>query len=125
MIEGLLTLARFGGGEEWVAECDCNALVQEALKSLAARIDESEAQLPALHSFILPGGHRQAAVLHLARTVARRAERLVWSLSQQESVPRALGIYLNRLSDLFFSWARLQNQAYNVDDVPWQWRGEK
>ena len=45
MIEGLLTLARFGGGEEWVEECDCNELVQEALKSLAARIDESEAQV--------------------------------------------------------------------------------
>ena len=45
MIEGLLTLARFGGGEEWVEEGDCNELVQEALKSLAARIDESEAQV--------------------------------------------------------------------------------
>jgi cob(I)alamin adenosyltransferase len=99
--------------------------VEAATQEAETWIDESEAQLPALHSFILPGGHRQAAVLHLARTVARRAERLVWSLSQQESVPRALGIYLNRLSDLFFSWARLQNQAHGVDDVPWQWRGEK
>ena len=99
--------------------------VEAATRAAETWIDESEAQLPALRSFILPGGHPQAAVLHLARTVARRAERLVWSLSQRESVPRALGIYLNRLSDLFFSWARLCNQAHDVDDVPWQRRGEK
>jgi cob(I)alamin adenosyltransferase len=94
--------------------------VEEAAGELEAWIDESEEQLPALHSFILPGGHRQAAMLHLARTTARRAERLVWTLSQQENVPKALGIYLNRLSDLLFSWARLCNQQAGVEDVPWQ-----
>jgi cob(I)alamin adenosyltransferase len=84
-------------------------------------IDESEAQLPALKNFILPGGARDAALLHLARTTARRAERLVWSLGQQEeNLPRDLGIYLNRLSDLFFSWARLCNQRHGVADIPWQ-----
>ncbi len=96
--------------------------VQAAATELEAWIDESDGQLPALHSFILPGGHRQAAMLHLARTTARRAERLVWTLSQeqQEDVPGALGIYLNRLSDLLFSWARLCNQEAGVADVPWQ-----
>ena len=98
--------------------------VEAAVREAETWIDESEAQLPQLGNFILPGGHRQAAILHLARTTARRAERLVWSVTQQESVPRALGIYLNRLSDLFFSWARLCNLQAGVDDVPWQQRGK-
>lgn len=97
--------------------------VAAAIGEAEAWIDESEAQLPQLRTFILPGGHRQAAILHLARTVTRRAERLVWSLSQRESVPKALGIYLNRLSDLLFSWARLCNQAHGFEDVPWQRKG--
>jgi len=99
--------------------------VEAAVREAEAWIDESEAQLPALRNFILPGGHRQAAILHLARTTARRAERLVWSLSQRDSLPKALGIYLNRLSDLFFSWARLCNLAQGVDDVPWQQQGKE
>ncbi len=98
--------------------------VVAATEEAESWIDESEAQLPGLHAFILPGGHRQAALLHLARTTARRAERLVWSLSQRETVPRALGIYLNRLSDLFFSWARWCNQAHGAADVPWRGRAE-
>ena len=97
--------------------------VEAATREIEAWIDESEAELPSLHSFILPGGHREAAILHLARTTARRAERLVWSLSQQESVPPALGIYLNRLSDLCFSWARLCNQRHGVADTPWRKSG--
>jgi cob(I)alamin adenosyltransferase len=93
--------------------------VEAAVPEAETWIDESEAQLPQLRNFILPGGHRQAAMLHLARTTARRAERLVWTLSQREAVPEALGIYLNRLSDLFFSWARLCNHMHGTDDVPW------
>ncbi|MHC4077250.1 MAG: cob(I)yrinic acid a,c-diamide adenosyltransferase [Planctomycetota bacterium] len=98
--------------------------VEAATREIEAWIDESEAELPSLHSFILPGGHREAAILHLARTTARRAERLVWSLSRQDqSVPKALGIYLNRLSDLFFSWARLCNQRHGVADRLWHKSG--
>jgi cob(I)alamin adenosyltransferase len=94
--------------------------VAAAVQETEAWIDASEAQLPKLQTFILPGGHRQAALLHLARTVARRAERLVWSLSKEEGLPKAIGIYLNRVSDLLFSWARLCNKAQGVEDVPWR-----
>ncbi len=82
-------------------------------------IDESEAQLPALRNFVLPGGHREAALLHLARTVARRAERLFWGLQRRDELSKTAGIYLNRLSDLLFSWARLANHRNRVADVPW------
>lgn len=82
-------------------------------------IDESEAALPALGNFVLPGGHREAALLHVARTVARRAERRYWALQRRDKLPEAGGIYLNRLSDLLFSWARLANLRNGVPDVPW------
>ena len=101
------------------------ARVEPAIVELERWIDASEAQLPALRSFVLPGGCRTAALLHVLRTVARRAERLVWKLSheigddQKLAIPRQLGVYLNRLSDLFFSWARRANLRAGVADVPW------
>lgn len=88
-------------------------------------IDASEAVLQPLRTFVLPGGCREAALLHVLRTVARRAERLVWKLSHEigddpkVALPKELGIYLNRLSDLFFSWARRANLQAGVADVPW------
>jgi cob(I)alamin adenosyltransferase len=98
--------------------------VEAAIGQLEAWIDESEAQLPALTSFVLPGGCRIAALLHLARTVSRRAERCYWTLERlvadDHPVPTPLGIYLNRLSDLCFSWARLANLRAGVEDIPWR-----
>ena len=82
-------------------------------------IDESEKSLPQLTTFVLPGGHREAALLHVARTITRRAERRFWALHRQEKLPDDAGIYLNRLSDLFFSWARAANLRNGVEDVPW------
>src|SRR5690606_30288722 len=82
-------------------------------------IDRSEAELPALTSFVLPGGTGGAAALHVARTVCRRAERLLIRLSRAESQRPVAVIYLNRLSDLLFSYARLVNHRAQVPDVPW------
>jgi len=82
-------------------------------------IDAADAELEPLTSFILPGGSPAASVLHLARTVCRRAERRVVSLAHQATVHEAVVIYLNRLSDLLFTLARLANQRAGVDDVPW------
>jgi cob(I)alamin adenosyltransferase len=99
--------------------------VQAAIPAIERWIDASEAGLPPLRSFILPGGTRPASLLHVLRTVARRAERLYWTLVRAVgsdpavAIPRPIGIYLNRLSDLFFSWARLANHRAGVADVPW------
>ncbi|HEY1955204.1 MAG TPA: cob(I)yrinic acid a,c-diamide adenosyltransferase [Polyangiaceae bacterium] len=79
-------------------------------------IDAAEEGLPALTNFILPGGSPQAATLHLARTVCRRAERAVIGLG---GVRDELVIYLNRLSDLLFVLARRENFERGVADVPW------
>ena len=86
-------------------------------------IDSAEVELPPLRSFILPGGSRGGAALHVARTVCRRAERAVVHLSTLEPVASGVIAYLNRLSDLLFTYARLENQGAGVADVEWRKEG--
>lgn len=93
------------------------------IAGLEAAIDRHEADLAPLKTFILPGGTRAAASLHLARTVCRRAERRVVSLAADEPVSRHLVVYLNRLSDLLFVLARTANRAAGGADIPWSKRG--
>jgi cob(I)alamin adenosyltransferase len=86
---------------------------------LEAAIDRLNAGLSPLNSFVLPGGRPAAAWCHLARTVCRRAERDVVTLSHQEPVNPEVVVYLNRLSDLLFVLARVYNNQ-GKDDVLWQ-----
>jgi cob(I)alamin adenosyltransferase len=81
-------------------------------------IDAASETLPPLTSFVLPGGSAQAAALHLARTVCRRAERDVLALDDAPARTDVV-IYLNRLSDLLFVLARRANMVAGVADVPW------
>jgi cob(I)alamin adenosyltransferase len=83
-------------------------------------IDQAEGELPPLTSFILPAGTGGSAALHLARTVCRRAERRVISLSKQATIDADAIVFLNRLSDLLFVWARLANHRAGVPDIPWE-----
>lgn len=94
----------------------------EAIAQLEAAIDQGEQELAPLQSFILPGGSASAAQLHLARTVCRRAERLLVALSAASTVRTEPTIYLNRLSDLFFVLARVANVRAGVADVEWKGR---
>lgn len=91
------------------------------VESLERQIDVIQEGLAELKHFILPGGSKTSACLHLARTVCRRAERSTVSLSQlpEESVDRWVLIYLNRLSDFLFVLARLANQLEKIEDVAW------
>lgn len=82
-------------------------------------IDAADAELPELHAFILPGGVPGGAALHLARTVCRRAEREVVALAQDEWVDPEIVVYLNRLSDLLFQFARLANHRAGRGDTLW------
>jgi cob(I)alamin adenosyltransferase len=82
-------------------------------------IDRADAVLPPLAAFVLPGGTPKAAALHAARTVCRRAERSVVALHEAASVPPVILVYLNRLSDLLFTLARLTNQRAGVSDRTW------
>jgi cob(I)alamin adenosyltransferase len=85
-------------------------------------IDEAEKGLSPLKSFVLPGGSAQAAALHHARTVARRAERAVLAVTDAPA-RREVVVYLNRLSDLLFVLARRESARAGVADVPWKPRG--
>lgn len=92
------------------------------VERLEADIDQLEAGLEPLRHFILPGGTGAAAALHVARTVARRAERRLVALAEQEPVDPVLLKYLNRLSDFLFVAARAANQAEGRPDVKVEWR---
>ena len=93
----------------------------EAVAALETAIDAHEARLPKLDTFILPGGSRAAAALHLARAVCRRAERRTITLADlpQEHVSPLAVVYLNRLSDLLFVLARYVNAEAGLGDVRW------
>lgn len=96
------------------------ALVDAAeVGALEAEIDAMEKQLPPLTHFILPGGTPDAAHLHVARTICRRAEREIVILHRAEPLRPVLLEYVNRLSDYLFVAARAANRAAKVDDVPW------
>lgn len=87
---------------------------------LERAIDAMERRLPPLREFVLPGGSLAGAALHLARGVARRAERSATALAAKESVPAEILVYLNRLSDFLFVAAREANRLAGVKDVPWR-----
>ncbi|PIE05859.1 MAG: ATP:cob(I)alamin adenosyltransferase, partial [Sorangium cellulosum] len=95
-------------------------LVSQAdIERLETAIDQAEQDLKPLESFILPGGSPAAAALHLARTVIRRGERNLVTLSNLEEVRKEVLEYVNRLSDLFFVYARRANCMSNNDDILW------
>jgi cob(I)alamin adenosyltransferase len=89
----------------------------EAVTRLEREIDEANASLPELKSFVLPGGSERAARLFLARAVCRRAERTVLAVADANPL---VAVYLNRLSDLLFVLARAANAEDGVDEPLWQ-----
>jgi cob(I)alamin adenosyltransferase len=83
-------------------------------------IDKVDADLPKIESFILPGGSKTASLMHLARTICRKAERCVVTLDRYEKVNEAIPIYLNRLSDLLFVLARSINYRKKIPETLWR-----
>ena len=90
------------------------------VEQLEREIDEMNESLPALRSFVLPGGSEANVRLHQCRTICRRAERLAVALAREEDVPPAVVQYLNRLSDALFVWSRWVNSALEVPEVLWE-----
>ena len=85
--------------------------------ALETAINEADAKLSPLTDFVLPGGTPAAAALHFARAVCRRAERTAVALAQEEELSKPILVYLNRLSDLLFTLARLANHQAGAEDV--------
>ena len=94
------------------------AITVQQIDLLEATIDRLEEELPPLRRFILPGGSTAGALLHLARTVCRRAERRVIGLGP-DAVESGVIIYLNRLSDLLFVMARAVNHRAGIPETEW------
>jgi len=92
---------------------------ERRIRDLEHAIDECEKELEPLKAFIIPGGSRKGAVLHVARTVCRRAERRVVRLQHEVEIPSLVVIYLNRLSDLLFMLARVANVRTGAGEVTW------
>ncbi len=90
------------------------------IEQLESEIDEMNEELPALRSFVLPGGTRLNAELHVARTICRRAERLTVALARIEETPPEAVRYLNRLSDALFVWSRWASHVMGVPEVLWE-----
>lgn len=97
------------------------AITEEAIQRIEGSIDQFEAALSPLSQFILPAGIRAASLLHVARTICRRAERRVVALAETpgERIPETIVVYLNRLSDLLFVLARYVNHEGGTADQPW------
>ena len=89
------------------------------IAELERAIDSCESELEPLRAFIVPGGSRKGAALHVARTVCRRAERRVVHLQRDVEIPPLVVIYLNRLSDLLFVLARVANVRAGAGEVTW------
>lgn len=94
-------------------------LTSESAGRIERLIDAREKELKPLDSFILPGGSVLGAHIHIARTVCRRAERLVVALAKQEEIGQEPVVFLNRLSDFLFVLARAVNRRTGAGETPW------
>lgn len=108
------------GSEDGSARPSTPPVPRGRIQEMEDWIDAATEETPALRNFILPGGTPGASGLHLARTVCRRAERAVVRLDRGEGTEAGVLAYLNRLSDLLFALARLENHRAGVEDVVWK-----
>jgi cob(I)alamin adenosyltransferase len=95
-------------------------ITEAEVQQLEREIDDANGSLEPLRSFVLPGGARINAELHICRTVCRRAERLLVALAREEPVDNETICYLNRLSDALFVWSRWSSRLFNAPEVLWQ-----
>ncbi|MER3115785.1 cob(I)yrinic acid a,c-diamide adenosyltransferase [Bacillus subtilis] len=109
-----------GGDLAIVTERKDYKLTEESVSFLETRIDAYTAEAPELKKFILPGGSKCASLLHIARTITRRAERRVVALMKSEEIHETVLRYLNRLSDYFFAAARVVNARNGIGDVEYE-----
>ena len=101
------------GGHTPRVECNMTSYLER-------EIDKFERELMPIEFFILPGGCVESSLLHISRSIARRAETSVTALSKSQTINPAIITYLNRLSDTLFVAARLVNKRMGVEDVPWR-----
>ena len=94
-------------------------IADEDIRRLEVAIDETDALLPPLKAFVIPGGSRGSAVCQVCRTVCRRAERRILSMSEEHEVTENVSAFVNRLSDYLFVLARKMNLLSKNDEIYW------
>ncbi len=100
---------------------DDNMLVKrEMISTIEKYIDNFESELAPISNFILPGGSIESSLLHICRTVVRRAETSAVALAKEQKINQEILTYLNRISDLFFVLARVTNKRQKRNDIPWK-----
>src|SRR3954462_9383184 len=92
---------------------------EKRIRDMEKAIDDADVELEPLKAFIIPGGSQKAAMLHVCRTVCRRAERAVVAMQESEAIPELAIVYLNRLSDLLFTMARLASKMAGMPEETW------
>ena len=107
------------------ADCDdCPVKIpqvgEEQVRFLEERIDEMDASLEPLHSFVIPGGHPAVSQAHIARTVCRRAERTILKMAPEVHVDGTIIRFYNRLSDYFFVLSRRISDILGIEQKPWK-----
>jgi cob(I)alamin adenosyltransferase len=124
--EELLSILNIQMATASVLAADCDdcpleipVVGEEQVSFLEARIDEMDASLEALTSFVIPGGHQAVSQAHIARTVCRRCERCILKLSQDINIQEDIIRFYNRLSDYFFVLSRKIAQQNGVRQEPW------
>jgi cob(I)alamin adenosyltransferase len=95
-------------------------ITEAEIVQLESEMDKMNGELPPLRSFVLPGGSRLNAELHVCRTVCRRAERAVVALAREEQIPAEAAQYLNRLGDAFFVWSRWASHRSGIPETLWE-----
>ena len=116
----LFTLGSILATEPGNTKVKIPALIETDISLLEKEIDQMDLQLPPMKFFVLPGGHPSVSFGHVARTVCRRAERLVIALDHNEKVDELVVKYLNRLSDYLFVLCRMMTQELGVEETAWK-----
>ena len=94
-------------------------LQEDDVQKLEKAMDQMNAQLPAMTHFILPGGHPTVSYCHIARTICRRAERMITYLNENEAVDPVILVYINRLSDYLFVLSRKLSASLKAEEIKW------
>lgn len=95
-------------------------ITEQHVELLEQEMDKMDETLPPMRNFVLPGGHPAVSHCHVARTICRRAERLVVALNENQTVPPTILHYLNRLSDFLFVLSRKISMDLNAEEIPWK-----
>lgn len=116
----LFTIGSILATEPGNSKVSIPALAEEDVELLETEMDNMDAKLPPMRSFVLPGGHTSVSICHITRTVCRRAERLVIALDAVEKVEPLVIKYLNRLSDYLFMLSRKMTAELGAEETPWK-----